>query len=80
MPAASRATTADPASATATDTAHRLIAATSAGQVHSGHVRDAIDQAPSADRQRLAEEVAAKAASPKPSSRSANTYWPASRP
>jgi hypothetical protein len=43
--------------------AEALIASTTPGQVHGAEVRAAIDQAPRQDQQRLAEEVATKAAS-----------------
>jgi hypothetical protein len=48
---------------TATSRAEALIASTTPGQVHGPEVRAAINQAPRQDQQRLAEEVAAKAAS-----------------
>jgi hypothetical protein len=47
----------------ATAQAEALIASTTPGQVHGPQVREAIEQAPQQDQQRLAEEVAAKAAS-----------------
>ncbi len=47
-----------------TDQAERLIADSQPGDVHSEPIRHAIDRTTGPDRQRLAEQVAAKAASP----------------